>query len=202
MLRGLAAAAALCALGATVLGAAAGQAALTKREADSLEKKLNAMLARGAQTTASAKALRTPVSDREVNAYFKYQGAATLPTGVVNPNIGIQETGRLTGVVTVDLDAVRKSKVRAWTDPLAYISGMLEVRLAGKLTAANGKGQFALESATLAGVPMPKALLQELVWYYTRTAESPNGFNLDQPFDLPQKVRQVDFQRGTAVIVQ
>ena len=201
MLRGLAAAAALFALGATVQ-VTAGQAALTKREADSLEKKLNSMLERGALTTASAKALRTPVSDREVNSYFKYQGAATLPTGVVNPSIGIQETGRLTGVVTVDLDAVRKSKERAWTDPLAYISGMLEVRLAGKLTAANGKGQFALESATLAGVPMPKAILQELVWYYSRTPESPNGFNLDQPFDLPQKIRQVDFQRGTAVIVQ
>ena len=201
MLRGLASAAALCALGATVLGAA-GQQALTKREADSLEKKLAAMLARGAQATAAPKALRTPVSDREVNAYFKYQGAAVLPVGVVNPSVGIQETGRLTGVVTVDLDAVRKSKERAWTDPMAYVTGALEVRLAGRLTASNGKGQFILESATLAGVPMPKAFLQEIVAFYTRTPELPAGFNLDQPFDLPQRIRQVDFQRGTAVIVQ
>lgn len=200
MLRALASAAALCALGATVLGAA-GQAALTQREADSLQKKLAALLERGAPT-AAPKALRTPVSDREVNAYFKYQGAAALPVGVVNPSIGIQETGRVTGVVTVDLDAVRKSKERVWTDPLAYISGVLEVRVAGRLTAANGKGQFALESATLGGVPMPKALLQELVTYYSKTPESPLGFNLDQPFDLPQRIRQVDFQRGTAVIVQ
>jgi hypothetical protein len=45
-------------------------------------------------------------------------------------------------------------------------------------------------------------LLQEIVSFYTKTAESPAGFSLDQPFDLPQKIRQVDLQRGSATIVQ
>ena len=44
--------------------------------------------------------------------------------------------------------------------------------------------------------------VQELVSYYTRTPELPNGFNLDQPFELPHNIRQIDIQRGAATIVQ
>jgi len=199
-------AAALCALGVVTLGAAdqaqTPPAKLVKADADRLEKKLAVILERGALTGPPGKALRTTVTDREVNSYFKFQGAEVLPVGVVNPIIGILDAGRLTGVVTVDLDAVRKSKERAWSDPLAYITGVMDLKVTGRLTAANGRGVFLLESATLGGVPMPKAFLQEVVYFYSRSPESPAGFNLDQPFDLPQRVRQVDFQRGSAVIVQ
>ena len=49
---------------------------------------------------------------------------------------------------------------------------------------------------------MPKALLQELVTYYTRSPELPNGFDLDKPFDLPANIRQVELQRGACTVVQ
>lgn len=200
MLRRLASTTALCAIGAVALSGA-GQA-LTQRDADSLQRKLDAVIARGALEPPTAKSLRTTVTDREVNAYFKFQGAQQLPVGVVNPNVQILDLGRVTGVITVNLDAVRLSKERGWTDPIAYMSGTMEVHVVGVLHAANGKGTFDLESATLGAVPLPKALLQTLVSFYTRTPESPNGFSLDQPFELPQRIRQVDLQRGSAVIVQ
>ena len=100
------------------------------------------------------------------------------------------------------MDAVRKSRERAWSDPLAYATGVVEIRVAGKLKAANGSGTFELETATLGGVPIPKAFLQAVVAYYTTTPEMPAGFNLDSTFALPQRIRQVDLQRGVAVIVQ
>ena len=102
----------------------------------------------------------------------------------------------------VDLDTVRKAKERQWSDLLSYVTGTVEVRAIGKLQAANGQGTFQLESATLGGVPMPKLLLQELVQYYSRTPDSPEGFNIDQPFTLPHQIRKVELQRGSAVIVQ
>jgi hypothetical protein len=200
MLRRLAWAAALCALTAAALGGA--EEPLTKRDADSLQKKLTAVLERGAMSGSDARPLRTVISDREVNAYFKFQGAEQLPVGVLGPTITILDAGRVSGAAMVDLDAVRRSKERSWTDPLAYVSGILEIHAVGRLRGANGKGIFDLESATLSGVPIPKALLQEIVSYYSKTPESPGGFALDQPFDLPQKIRQVELQRGTAVIVQ
>ena len=181
----------------------AGAQTLTKADADSLQRKLDAILQRGAATGKAARPLSTSITDREFNAYFKFQGAAKLPVGVVNPTLQILDGGRLVGVVTVNLDAVRKSKERGWTDPLAYMSGSVDARIVAVLRAANGKGKLELLSATLGGVPVPVPLLQELITYYTRTPESPNGFALDQPFDLPQQIRQVDFlQRGAAVIVQ
>jgi hypothetical protein len=193
---------ALCLWGAVVVSAAA-QAALTRTEADSLQKKLAIILQRGAATgRAAEQTVRTTITEREFNAYFKFQGAVNLPVGVVNPRLEILDGGRLVGYARVDLDAVRKSKERGWTDPLAYMSGTVEIRMVGVAHAANGKGKIDLESATLGGLPVPILLVQELVAFYSKTPETPAGFLLDQPFELPQKVRQVDFQRGLAVIVQ
>jgi len=168
-----------------------------------LEKKLTSILLRGAMPPARGGApLRTPLTEQEVNAYFKYQGQLFMPVGVVDPRITIAEGNRVEARALVDLDAVRKAKERGWTDPLAYVTGSVEVRAAARLYAVNGKGTLQIDSATLGGVPVPKSLLQELVSYYSRTPESPSGFSLDQPFDLPHNIRQVEIQRGTAIIVQ
>ena len=175
---------------------------LTKTDADSLEKKIAVVVARGAAADAAARPLRTVFTEREINAYFKFQGAQQLPTGVVNPIITILDGGRVTGVATVDLDAVRKSKERGWLDPLAYMTGSVDLHAIGRLRAAGGKGVFELESASIGMLPIPLVALQEIVSHYTATPEKPGGFSLDQPFDLPQKIRQVDLQRGSAVIVQ
>lgn len=176
--------------------------ALTQREADSFDRKITALIQQAAATGKAIRPLRTQLTDREVNAYFKFQGAQYLPVGVVNPSLEILDTARLSAVATVDLDAVRRSKERSLIDPMSYMSGQLEIRIVGRIRASAGKGTIEIESATLGGVTVPRVLLQELVGYYTRTPDNPGGFMLDQPFDLPQRIRQVDFQRGSAVIVQ
>lgn len=174
-----------------------------RKDADSLDRKLGQVLTRSAKPPAkSAKPLRTSIFDREVNAYFAYQGKEYLPVGVVNPVVTIVDSTRVEGRATIDLDAVRKSKERGWMDLLSYVTGSVEIRATGKLHAANGMGTFELESASIGGVPISKAFLQEVVAYYSRTADSPQGFNLDQPFKLPHQIQQVELQRGLAVIVQ
>jgi hypothetical protein len=194
---------ALYALGAVSVGASLhAQQVHSKRDADSFDKKLTVMLDRGASTVVAPRALRTTITEAEINSYLKFHGAEILPVGVVNPIITIFDTARVGGTVSVDMDAVRKSKERAWSDPLAYATGIVEIRLAVKLKTAKGSGTFELESATLGGVPIPKAFLQAVVAYYTTTPDLPNGFNLDSTFTLPQRIQQVDLQRGLAVIVQ
>jgi hypothetical protein len=49
---------------------------------------------------------------------------------------------------------------------------------------------------------MPKRLLQEILSYYTKSADYPNGVNLDDPFNLPAKIRRVDVEVGRAIITQ
>ena len=173
-----------------------------KRDADGLEKKLHVIVNRGDTKPAPVKPLRTSISEREVNSYFKFQGKDHLPVGVLDPTIVIADGTRLEARALVDLAAVRKANERTWPVLLSWVSGVVEVRAAAKARAANGFGQLELESATLGGVPIPKSFLQMIVTHYSATAEKPNGFNLDQPFELPHQIRQVELQRGAAVIVQ
>jgi hypothetical protein len=70
------------------------------------------------------------------------------------------------------------------------------------LRTQEGKGRFYLASAEILGVPLPKPILQELVTFFSRTPENPNGFNIDAPFNLPAKIREVAVNRGEAVVVQ
>jgi hypothetical protein len=187
-------------------GALQARQALTRTEADSMQQKLAAILSRGLPApkgkTVGTAPVRTSVTEREVNAYLRYNGQVHVPVGVVDPQVTIVGPDELAGRAFVDLDAVRKSKERTVLDPLAYVSGTMELRAAGKLHAANGVGVFQLESATLGGVTIPNALLQELVSYYSRTPEMPEGVQLDKPFELPANIRAIEIQRGAATIIQ
>jgi hypothetical protein len=51
-------------------------------------------------------------------------------------------------------------------------------------------------------VPVPKILLQEIIGYYSRTPEKPAGISLDDPFPLPARIREIQVERGQAIIVQ
>ncbi len=144
----------------------------------------------------------TQVSDVEVNSYFKYLAGAQVPVGIADPMLHAAGNGRVTGEATVDLDAVRTQKKRAWTDPLAYLTGRLPVTAAGTLTTQNGVGRFQLESAQISGLSIPKSLLQELLSYYSKTPERPNGINMDEPFQLPSAIQDIRIGQGIATIVQ
>jgi hypothetical protein len=80
--------------------------------------------------------------------------------------------------------------------------GHLPVTATGVLRTSNGVGRFELESATVAGVPIPKFFLQEILSYYSRTPQKPSGISLDDPFALPARIREVRVDPGQAVIIQ
>jgi hypothetical protein len=182
----------------TVLSADQG---LSKRDAEMLKQKVATITAFGDRP--SNQAHRTAVTESEVNAYLGYDGRAQLPTGVVDPAVSILGTGRLSGRAVVDLDAVRRAKAsQSWFDPTNYLTGKLPVTATGRLQTSNGVGRFELESASVGGVPVPKMLLQEIVSYYSRTHENPSGINIDDPFALPARIREIQVERGQAIIVQ
>jgi hypothetical protein len=70
------------------------------------------------------------------------------------------------------------------------------------LRTQNGQGRFELQQAAVSGVPIPKSVLQELVSYYSRSAEDPRGIDLDEPFELPAGIRTIEVGQGQAVVVQ
>jgi hypothetical protein len=192
----------VCLAGLSVAGAAEFQV-YTAADAERTAQKLNAIVERGGQEEGSPAApLRTALTEHEVTSYLAHTGPELLPAGVRHARISLLDDGRVETRATVDLDAVRGDQPRKWTDPLAYVGGTLDIHAVGRLRAAAGKGRFELEQATFGGVRMPKAFLQEVVSYYSRTESAPRGFQLDDPFDLPLQIRQVELRRGSAVIVQ
>ena len=115
----------------------------------------------------------------------------------------VEVVATLSGRAVVDLDAVRKAKnPTSLLDPMNYLMGRVPVTATGVLKTSNGVGHFALESASVGGVPIPKLILQEIVTYYSRTADNPSGVSLDDPFALPARIREIQVERGQAIIVQ
>ena len=185
------------------LAPVATQGRLSKEDADRFQSKLTKIVAFGNTPAAkSAQARATPVSDVEVNSYLRYLAADQVPVGIVEPVLNALGDGRVSGRAIVDLDAVRKQKTRGWLDPMAYLSGRLPVNASGRLSTKDGTGQFQLESADISGVTVPKAVLQELVTYYSRTPENPEGINMDAPFELPARIREIRVGTGTSTVVQ
>jgi hypothetical protein len=174
---------------------------LSKQEGDRLQRKLEEITKNGA--TLPAQARKTPVSENEVNSYLAFNARDRIPHGLANPEITIVGEGRLTGRVLVDFDEFKRHRSpQGFMDPLSYISGKVPVTAHGVLSTHEGKGQFQLTSAQIRGIPMPKPIVQELVSFFSRTPENPKGFDLDAPFDLPAKIRQVVIGKGEAVVVQ
>jgi hypothetical protein len=181
----------------------AGQAKLSKAEAAKFQAKLT-QIEKNAEKPRAAKApaRTTQVTELEVNSYLKYLAGSQVPVGIVDPTLHAVGNGRVTGSAIVDLDAVRTSKKRGWTDPLGYLMGRLTVTAAGTLTTQAGTGRFQLESAEIAGVTIPKSVLQELLTYYSKSPTRPNGINMDEPFQLPSAIQEIKVGQGVATIVQ
>ena len=172
-----------------------------RRDSETLKQKVAVINAHAERPTRQG--LRTTVTEGEVNAYLAYDAGTQIPAGVVEPSVTILGAGRLSGRAVVDLDAVRKSKnATSFWDPMSYLTGRLPVTAAGTLKTSNGTGQFLLETAAIGGVPIPKLVLQEIVSYYSRTSSNPAGIGLDDRFALPARIREIQVERGQAIIIQ
>jgi len=199
---------ALSASFALILGAVAltAAAALSPQQADAFARKVAIISQQGTLTTATGRTAvprRTSLSEAELNSWFQYRATPLLPEGMTEPQITIIGDGKVSGAATVDLDAVAKKKRSgSLIDPWNLLGGRLPVNVTGVLRTQNGQGRFDLQQASISGVPVPKTLLQELVSYYSKTADHPEGVSIDEPFALPAGIRQIEVGQGQAVVVQ
>jgi hypothetical protein len=186
-----------------LVGSGDAQGRITKADGDRFEGKLGRIVTVGNRPRGRARAAQnTVISDAEVNSYLRFHAQDQIPVGVVDPVINAHGNGIVSGRAIVDLDAVRKQKQRGWLDPMGYLTGRMPLTARGRLTTKDGMGRFELETAELSGVTIPKTVLQELLTYYSRTPEDPDGINMDDPFELPAQIREIRVAPGGATIVQ
>jgi len=174
---------------------------VSRQQADSFAKKVAIITQRGVTTAPANPARRTVLSENELNSWFLYRGGELIPTGITQPKVTIIGNGKVMALATVDLDAVSKQRSSGsalWN----LVGGRVPVTATGVLQTKDGRGQFELQSASVGGVPVPKALLQELVSYYSKSETRPGGVRLDAPFDLPARIKTIEVAPGQAVVVQ
>jgi len=178
------------------------QAADTSRPlAETFAKKV-AIINQHAEREASAPR-RTTLTESELNSWFEFRAQPLLPAGLTQPKVTIVGNGRLMGSATVDLEALGRQRGSGGSlDVWSYLGGRLPLSVTGLLHTKDGQGRFELQAADISGVPVPKTLLQELLSYYTRTAEKPQGLRLDDPFTLPANIKQIEVGQAQAVVVQ
>ena len=174
---------------------------LSQQDGDRLERKLEVITKNGASRP--VKPGKTPVSENEVNSYLAFNAKDRIPPSLTNPRITLVGDGRLAGRVLVDLDEFKRNRSpQGLMDPLRYISGKVPVTAHGIFRTKEGIGRFQLGSAEIHGLPLPKPILQELVSFFSRTPENPQGFDIDAPFNLPANIREIAITKGDAMIVQ
>lgn len=187
----------------TLLAATLQAAAITRQQSDSFARKL-ALITRHADIAPPpAKGQRIQVTQDELNSWFTFRSQRYLPAGVAPPTLAIVGGGKVTGEVVLDLDAyAAKRRSGNPLDLWNLLGGKVPVNVTGVLHSKEGQGRFELQAADISGVPLPKVLLQELVTFYSRTADRPQGIRLDDPFDLPANIRHIEVGQGQAVVVQ
>jgi hypothetical protein len=173
----------------------------SRADAASMVQKVAAINALGQKP--AQKLNRTTVTENELNAYLAYEAKDQLPVGLVEPAISIVGGGRVTARAVIDLDAVRKQRATGGAlDATSYLSGRVPIAATGLLRTSDGVGRFELESASVATLPIPKSVLQDIIGHYSRTQANPAGIGLDAPFALPARIREIQVEVGRATIVQ
>lgn len=181
------------------------QTSAPKRDSEKMQESLGAILTRAASGAVKGKPqapLRTTFTDTQLNAWLLADGKENVPVGLLSPVVTFLGGGKVTAKAVVDLDAVRKSKTRSMFDPMNWMTGLIPVTLTGALSGRGGMGTFDVETWSLGSVTLPRSVLQELISYYSKSSDFPDGITLGRPFPLPAEVRELIIARGAATVVQ
>jgi hypothetical protein len=157
-------------------------ATVSPQTAEEFAQKVALIQRQGDSSPQQAGMRRTRLTQDELNSWFMYRAQPLLPNGVGQPQVTIVGDGRVAGQAIVDLEV-----------PVG-VTGILHTR--------DGMARFEVQSAEMSGIPVPVTVLQELLTYYSRTPERPQGVRLDDAFALPANIRQIEVGQGQAVVVQ
>jgi len=188
------------------IGLGALQAAgVSEQQADAFSQKMATVKKQGISGVQATNRtpLRTPFSESELNSWFAFRSGEVMPAGVSEPRVTLVGNGKVQAAATVDLEAIAKQRKSGGAlDPWSYLGGRLPVTLSGVLRTENGMGRFDLEEAAISGIPVPASVLADIVSYYSRTADDPDGVRLNDDFKLPSQIKQIEMGTGQGVIVQ
>jgi hypothetical protein len=174
--------------------------AYSAAEAEALSRKLDA-LARHAEGGKPPRQRTITVTESELNAYLNLTLAPRLPKGISDVVVRMEQD-RLAARALVDLTEVQ-AQIPAGSlgGLLSFLSGKVPLQARGRLTAPEaGFSAFAIEEVSLSTIPVPMSVVEQLVASATKSAASPQGFDIHSPFRLPYDLKRVRLEPGRALL--
>lgn len=166
-----------------------------------LKEKVEQLIANGELDPVPPKTTR--LTEAELNTILNGQIADWIPNGLSEPQVRLLGKDRFSLRVIVDIDEFKRRRKRPQSaGPLNFFSGKMPALIRGDLITKDGKGQFKLQSTEVNGIPLPRALALDLLSTYTKTRRRPEGFDIEKPFDLPAKIRQLQINTAEMVVIQ
>jgi len=166
-----------------------------------LKEKVEKVIANGELDPAPAQTTR--FSEAELNSILNSEIAAWIPQGIREPQVRLLGNDRFSLRVIVDIDEFKRRRKRQRSSgPLNFFTGKMPALVRGDLISGDGKGQFKLQSTEVNGIPLPPALALELLSMHTKTRRRPEGVDIQKPFDLPAKIRQLQIHPAELVVIQ
>lgn len=166
---------------------------------DQVQAKIDAVLANGALSRVATRT--TTFSENEVNAALAANLIEQIPKGIAGAQVRLLGDARIALRAVVDVDEFKRKRSKP-SGPLMFFGGKIPVLIRGELTAKDGQGTFKLQSAEANGIPLPRAMVLDLLATHTRSRNNPDGFNLEKPFELPANIRAVTVNAGEIIVVQ
>ena len=166
-----------------------------------LKEKVEQLIANGELDPVPPKITR--FAEAELNTILNGQIADWIPNGLSEPQVRLLGKDRFSLRVIVDIDEFKRRRKRPQSaGPLNFFNGKMPALIRGDLITKDGKGQFRLHSTEVNGIPLPRALALDLLSTYTKTRRNPEGFDIEKPFDLPAKIRQLQINTAEIVVIQ
>lgn len=139
------------------------------------------------------------VGEGELNAYLNLTLARELPPGVSGVEVRF-ERERVAVRGLVDLQQVHRLAPGGALSPLAVLVGRVPFEVRGRLPNKDGFATLKIEDARVATVPLSTATLAQFVSSVTRSADDPDGFDIEAPFRLPYAVQRVKIEASRLVL--
>ncbi len=166
-----------------------------------LKEKVDQFIANGELDPVPAKTTR--FSEAELNQILNGQMVDWIPSGISEPQVRLLGNQRFTLRAIVDVDEFKRRRERQRSaGPLNFFTGKMPALVRGDLITGDGKGQLKLQSVEVNGIPLPRALALELLATHSKTRRNPEGVDIEKPFDLPNKIRQLQINPSELVVIQ
>ena len=173
---------------------ASSRAGLTRADADSLSRKLEALEKRRGPGAAE----KVSISQGELNSYLNLSLGPRMPPGLSDVDVRL-ELDRVSAKAVVDLDQVKGKLPPAGPfSPLTFLGGRVPVEVKGRLPNDDGFATIEFEEIRMGGLPVPPSFVAQFVASATRTPDNPKGLDILAPIRLPYALKRIRVQPGKA----